>query len=56
MEAASLLSDKLQGRCCITGGGPAGMMLAYLLARAAIDVLVLEKSTLIVGGKIVFQR
>jgi 2-polyprenyl-6-methoxyphenol hydroxylase-like FAD-dependent oxidoreductase len=29
--------------CCIAGGGPAGMMLAFLLARAAIPVLVLEK-------------
>jgi len=28
---------------CITGGGPAGMMLGYLLARAGIDVTVLEK-------------
>ncbi len=32
-----------QTRCCIVGGGPAGMMLAFLLARAGIDVLVLEK-------------
>ncbi|MDM0113589.1 FAD-dependent oxidoreductase [Variovorax sp. J22R133] len=30
-------------RCCIAGGGPAGMMLALLLARAGIDVVVLEK-------------
>jgi 2-polyprenyl-6-methoxyphenol hydroxylase-like FAD-dependent oxidoreductase len=30
-------------RCCIAGGGPAGMMLGLLLARAGIDVLVLEK-------------
>lgn len=30
-------------RCCIAGGGPAGMMLGLLLARAAVDVLVLEK-------------
>jgi 2-polyprenyl-6-methoxyphenol hydroxylase-like FAD-dependent oxidoreductase len=29
--------------CCIAGGGPAGMMLGYLLARAGVDVLVLEK-------------
>lgn len=29
--------------CCITGGGPAGMMLGLLLARAGIDVTVLEK-------------
>ena len=30
-------------RCCIAGGGPAGMMLGLLLARAGVDVLVLEK-------------
>ena len=32
-----------KGTCCIVGGGPAGMMLGYLLARAGIEVLVLEK-------------
>ena len=30
-------------RCCIVGGGPAGMMLGLLLARAGVDVVVLEK-------------
>src|SRR5215467_2290532 len=30
-------------RCSIVGGGPGGMMLGYLLARAGIDVVVLEK-------------
>src|SRR5262245_9116561 len=30
-------------RCCVAGGGPAGMMLGYLLARAGVEVLVLEK-------------
>lgn len=30
-------------KCCIAGGGPAGMMLGYLLARAGVDVVVLEK-------------
>jgi 2-polyprenyl-6-methoxyphenol hydroxylase-like FAD-dependent oxidoreductase len=29
--------------CCIAGGGPAGMMLGVLLARAGISVVVLEK-------------
>ena len=29
--------------CCIVGGGPAGMMLGYLLARSGIQVTVLEK-------------
>jgi 2-polyprenyl-6-methoxyphenol hydroxylase-like FAD-dependent oxidoreductase len=33
----------IETRCCIAGGGPAGMMLGYLLARAGIEVLVLEK-------------
>ena len=35
--------SKLATRCCIAGGGPAGMMLGFLLARAGIDVIVLEK-------------
>lgn len=30
-------------RCCIAGGGPAGLMLGYLLARAGVAVTVLEK-------------
>jgi 2-polyprenyl-6-methoxyphenol hydroxylase-like FAD-dependent oxidoreductase len=30
-------------RCCIAGGGPAGVMLGFLLARAGVDVVVLEK-------------
>ncbi|MBS0528609.1 MAG: FAD-dependent oxidoreductase [Proteobacteria bacterium] len=30
-------------RCCIVGGGPAGMMLGYLLGRAGVDTVVLEK-------------
>ncbi|HZW34986.1 MAG TPA: FAD-dependent oxidoreductase [Isosphaeraceae bacterium] len=29
--------------CCIAGGGPAGMVLGFLLARAGVDVVVLEK-------------
>jgi 2-polyprenyl-6-methoxyphenol hydroxylase-like FAD-dependent oxidoreductase len=29
--------------CCISGGGPAGIMLGFLLARAGIDTTVLEK-------------
>ena len=33
----------LSTTCCIAGGGPAGMMLGYLLARAGVDVVVLEK-------------
>jgi 2-polyprenyl-6-methoxyphenol hydroxylase-like FAD-dependent oxidoreductase len=30
-------------QCCIAGGGPAGMMLGLLLARAGVSVVVLEK-------------
>ena len=29
-------SRSLKVRCCIVGGGPAGMMLGYLLGRAGI--------------------
>lgn len=30
-------------KCCIVGGGPAGLVLGYLLARAGVSVVVLEK-------------
>jgi 2-polyprenyl-6-methoxyphenol hydroxylase-like FAD-dependent oxidoreductase len=33
----------IETRCCVVGGGPAGMMLGFLLARAGVDVVVLEK-------------
>jgi 2-polyprenyl-6-methoxyphenol hydroxylase-like FAD-dependent oxidoreductase len=33
----------IKTRCCIVGGGPAGMMLGYLLGRAGVDTIVLEK-------------
>jgi len=33
----------IQTQCCIVGGGPAGMMLGFLLARAGIAVVILEK-------------
>jgi 2-polyprenyl-6-methoxyphenol hydroxylase-like FAD-dependent oxidoreductase len=35
--------EKITTTCVIAGGGPAGMMLGFLLARAGIDVIVLEK-------------
>jgi len=38
-----MVTTELSVRCCIAGGGPAGMMLGLLLARAGIPVLVLEK-------------
>jgi 2-polyprenyl-6-methoxyphenol hydroxylase-like FAD-dependent oxidoreductase len=34
---------KITTTCCITGGGPAGMMLGFLLARAGVAVTILEK-------------
>src|SRR6476620_9466341 len=34
---------KLSATVCVAGGGPAGMVLGLLLARAGIDVVVLEK-------------
>jgi 2-polyprenyl-6-methoxyphenol hydroxylase-like FAD-dependent oxidoreductase len=33
----------MKAQVCIVGGGPAGMMLGYLLGRAGIDTCVLEK-------------
>ena len=33
----------VKATCCIAGGGPAGLMLGLLLARAGVDVVVLEK-------------
>ena len=30
-------------QCCIAGGGPAGLMLGYLLSRAGVCTLILEK-------------
>jgi 2-polyprenyl-6-methoxyphenol hydroxylase-like FAD-dependent oxidoreductase len=38
-----LAAESISVRCCVAGGGPAGMMLGLLLARAGVDVLVLEK-------------
>ena len=35
--------ESFETTCCIVGGGPAGMMLGYLFARAGIRVTVLEK-------------
>ena len=33
----------IETTCCVVGGGPAGMMLGYLLARAQVAVTVIEK-------------
>jgi 2-polyprenyl-6-methoxyphenol hydroxylase-like FAD-dependent oxidoreductase len=36
-------AEALETTCCIVGGGPAGIMLGYLLARARVPVTILEK-------------
>ena len=33
----------MSAQCCVVGGGPAGLMLGYLLARQGVDVILLEK-------------
>jgi 2-polyprenyl-6-methoxyphenol hydroxylase-like FAD-dependent oxidoreductase len=38
-----MASTVVETGCCVVGGGPAGMMLGYLLARQGVDVTVLEK-------------
>ena len=38
-----MASSGMETNCCIVGGGPAGMMLGYLLARHGVKVTVLEK-------------
>jgi 2-polyprenyl-6-methoxyphenol hydroxylase-like FAD-dependent oxidoreductase len=37
------MSATLSTQCCVVGGGPAGLMAGFLLARAGVDVIVLEK-------------
>jgi 2-polyprenyl-6-methoxyphenol hydroxylase-like FAD-dependent oxidoreductase len=37
------MAQSLSTTCCVVGGGPAGLMLGFLLARAGIDTTVLEK-------------
>lgn len=37
------MPNSISTTCCIAGGGPAGMMLGFLLARAGVSVVVLEK-------------
>jgi 2-polyprenyl-6-methoxyphenol hydroxylase-like FAD-dependent oxidoreductase len=43
MEQEKESVERLSAQCCIVGGGPAGVMAGYLLARAGVDVIVLEK-------------
>jgi 2-polyprenyl-6-methoxyphenol hydroxylase-like FAD-dependent oxidoreductase len=40
---AVMPNESITTTCAIAGGGPAGMMLGFLLARAGVDVVVLEK-------------
>jgi len=42
-EGGIIVPAKVKATCCIAGGGPAGLMLGLLLARAGVDVVVLEK-------------
>jgi 2-polyprenyl-6-methoxyphenol hydroxylase-like FAD-dependent oxidoreductase len=37
------MNTRIKTRCCVVGGGPAGMVLGFLLARTGVDVWVLEK-------------
>src|ERR1700693_1297867 len=43
MEQTHLPIETVNTRCCVAGGGPAGMIAGFLLARAGGDVVVLEK-------------
>lgn len=38
-----MANETIKTTCCVVGGGPAGVMLGYLLARAGVEVTVLEK-------------
>lgn len=42
-SASEFAGRSLSVQCCIVGGGPAGMMLGYLLGRSGIRTVVLEK-------------
>ena len=37
------VSETIRTTCAVAGGGPAGMMCGLLLARAGVDVVVMEK-------------
>jgi 2-polyprenyl-6-methoxyphenol hydroxylase-like FAD-dependent oxidoreductase len=43
MSGSDRTPRKITTTCCIVGGGPAGMVLGLLLARAGVQVTVLEK-------------
>jgi 2-polyprenyl-6-methoxyphenol hydroxylase-like FAD-dependent oxidoreductase len=43
MNGGEMAPNEVSTTCCVVGGGPAGMMLGLLLARAGVAVVVLEK-------------
>src|SRR5579859_7928651 len=43
MEQTNSTVEYVNTCCCVVGGGPAGMIAGFLLARAGVDVVVLEK-------------
>jgi 2-polyprenyl-6-methoxyphenol hydroxylase-like FAD-dependent oxidoreductase len=42
-EGSVMTNGAVNTQCCIAGGGPAGTMLGFLLARAGVRVVILEK-------------
>jgi 2-polyprenyl-6-methoxyphenol hydroxylase-like FAD-dependent oxidoreductase len=43
MEHTNSPMENVNTRCCVVGGGPAGMIAGFLFARAGVNVVVLEK-------------
>ncbi|HEU0176366.1 MAG TPA: FAD-dependent oxidoreductase [Blastocatellia bacterium] len=43
MNQPQRYAQQIRTTCCVVGGGPAGMMLGLLLARAGVEAIVLEK-------------
>src|SRR5215469_13907242 len=43
MQQDDATVETIEARCCIVGGGPAGLVLGLLFARAGVNVVVLEK-------------
>jgi len=45
MSERGIVASEPHLKCCVVGGGPAGIFLGYLLARSGVSVIVLEKHT-----------